>query len=155
MLQQNKKSMEKTIWLTVEVAKQLIGKKIEWRAPMDEDNWDEEETPKFYGGKCIIRAVYLENNNRHPLECETISGDRLGYAILENEELTPVNGSDTRFSLSPAFGEKRTFTYSDLYREVEVIDIKDNDEEETEENNVVEVRFVADQTTAAKKLKKD
>ncbi len=28
--------MEKTLWLTVEVAKQLIGKKIEWRAPMDE-----------------------------------------------------------------------------------------------------------------------
>ena len=115
----------KTMWLTIENAKNLVGKIISWRAPMDEENWDYEDKPKFYEGKCIIRAVYLENNNRHPLECETISGCRLSYAILENEELTPVDGSDTRFSLSPATGNKRTFTYSDLYREVEIIDIKE------------------------------
>jgi hypothetical protein len=122
------KTTNKTMWLTVEVAKTLVNKTISWRAPMDEENWDYEDKPKFYEGKCIIRAVYLENNNRHPLEVETISGDRLSYAILENEELTPVNGSDTRFRLRPAVGNKRTFTYSDLYREVEVIDIQDAEE---------------------------
>ena len=148
------KTTSKTLFLTVEVAKTLVGKKIEWRAPMDEENWDYEETPKFYGGKCIIRAVYLENNNRHPLECETISGDRLGYAILENEELQPVNGSDTRFSLCPATGDKRTFTYSDLYREVEIIDIKEtaeeDDEDEEHADNILEVMLTADKSAKAK-----
>ena len=121
------KTTSRTIWLTVETAKSLINKTIVWRAPMDEENWDCEDKPKFFGGKCIIRNVVTDNNNRHPLEVETISGDRLSYAILENEELQPVNGSETRFSLCPATGDKRTFTYSDLYREVEVIGIQDTD----------------------------
>ena len=90
---------------------------------MDEANWDYEAKPKFYEGKCIIKEI--NSHNRRALVCETISGNDLSFAILENEELQPVNGSETRFSLCPATGDKRTFTYSDLYREVEVIGIKE------------------------------
>lgn len=151
------KTTSKTIWLTVEVAKTLVNKTISWRAPMDEENWDEYDTPKFFGGKCIIRNVVTDNNNRHPLEVETISGDKLSYAILENEELTPVDGSDTRFSLSPATGDKRTFTYSDLYREVEIIDIKEteveeDDEDEEHADNILEVMFEGDKTAESKQF---
>ena len=149
------KTTSKTIWLTVEAAKSLINKTIVWRAPMDEENWDDTATPKFFGGKCIIRNVVTENNQRHPLEVETISGGRLSYATLENEELQPVNGSETRFSLCPATGDKRTFTYSDLYREVEVIDIQDteeDDEDKEHENNILEVMFEGDKTAGSKKF---
>ena len=145
------KATRKTIWLTVEVAKSLINKTIVWRAPMDEENWDYEDTPKFFGGKCIIKEI--NSDNRRALVCETISGNDLSYAILENEELQPVNGSETRFSLCPATGDKRTFTYSDLYREVEVIDIQgteEDDEDEEHENNILEVMFEGDCTAEAK-----
>ena len=145
------KTTNKTVWLTVEVAKTLVNKVISWRAPMDEEGWDDYDTPKFFEGKCIIREI--NSDNRRALKCETISGNDLSYAILENEELLPVDGSDTRFSLCPATGDKRTFTYSDLYREVEVIDVKEaeeTDEEDNEENEEIEVMFEGDKTTAAK-----
>ena len=139
------KTTSKTLFLTVEVAKTLVNKTISWRAPMDEENWDDYDTPKFFGGKCIIKEI--NSDNRRALVCETISGNDLSYAILENEELQPVNGSETRFSLCPATGDKRTFTYSDLYREVEIIDIKETAEAEDEEaeeehaDNIIEVMF--------------
>ena len=147
------KATRKTIWLTVEVAKSLINKTIVWRAPMDEENWDDYDTPKFFGGKCIIKEI--NSDNRRALVCETISGNDLSYAILENEELQPVSGSETRFSLSPATGDKRTFTYSDLYREVEIIDIKEteveeDDEDEEHADNILEVMFEGDCTAEAK-----
>ena len=147
------KTTSKTMWLTVEVAKTLVNKTISWRAPMDEENWDDYDTPKFFGGKCIIKKI--NSDNRRALVCETISGNDLGYAILENEELQPVNGSDTRFSLCPATGDQRTFTYSDLYREVEIIDIQDAEAEDEEaeeehENNILEVMFEGDKTAEAK-----
>ena len=145
------KTTSKTLFLTVEVAKTLVGKIISWRAPMDEENWDDYDTPKFFGGKCIIKEI--NSDNRRALVCETISGNDLSYAILENEELQPVNGSETRFSLCPATGDKRTFTYSDLYREVEVIDIQgteEDDEDEEHENNILEVMFEGDCTAEAK-----
>ena len=100
------KTTNKTMWLTIENAKNLVGKIISWRAPMDEENWDDYDTPKFFGGKCIIKEI--NSDNRRALVCETISGNDLSYAILENEELQPVNGSETRFSLCPATGDKRT-----------------------------------------------
>ena len=131
------KTTSKTLFLTVEVAKTLVGKKIEWRAPMDEENWDSEDTPKFFGGKCIICEI--NSGNRRALKCETISGNDLSYAILENEELQPVNGSETNFSWCPAFGEKRTFTYSDLDREVEVIDVKETEEDDEYEDDNEEI----------------
>ena len=148
------KTTSKTIWLTVEVAKTLVGKTIIWRAPMDEENWDDYDTPKFFGGKCIIKEI--NPDNRRALVCETISGNDLSYAILEDEELQPVNGSETRFSLCAATGDKRTFTYSDLYREVEIIDIKETAEAEDEEaeeehaDNILEVMFEGDCTAEAK-----
>ena len=148
------KTTNKTLFLTVEVAKTLVGKTISWRAPMDEENWDDYDTPKFFGGKCIIKEI--NSDNRRALVCETISGNDLSYAILENEELQPVNGSETRFSLCPATGDKRTFTYSDLYREVEIIDIKetaeaeDEEAEEEHENNILEVMFEGDKTAEAR-----
>ena len=148
------KTTSKTLFLTVEVAKTLAGKTISWRAPMDEENWDDYDTPKFFGGKCIIKEI--NSDNRRALVCETISGNDLSYAILENEELQPVNGSETRFSLCPATGDKRTFTYSDLYREVEIIDIKETAEAEDEEaeeehaDNILEVMFEGDCTAEAK-----
>ena len=148
------KTTSKTLFLTVEVAKTLVGKTIIWRAPMDEENWDDYDTPKFFGGKCIIKEI--NSDNRRALVCETISGNDLSYAILENEELQPVNGSETRFSLCPATGDKRTFTYSDLYREVEVIDIQDTEEddedEEEHENNTLEVMFEGDKTAESKQF---
>ena len=149
------KTTSKTLFLTVEVAKTLVGKTISWRAPMDEENWDDYDTPKFFGGKCIIKKI--NSDKRLALVCETISGNDLSYAILENEELQPVNGSETRFSLCPATGDKRTFTYSDLYREVEVIDIQgteEDDEDEEHENNILEVMFEGDCTAEAKKFEK-
>ena len=147
------KTTSKTLFLTVEVAKTLVGKTISWRAPMDEENWDDYDTPKFFGGKCIIKEI--NSDKRLELVCETISGNDLSYAILENEELQPVNGSETRFSLCPATGDKRTFTYSDLYREVEIIDIQDAEAEDEEaeeehENNILEVMFEGDKTAEAK-----
>ena len=150
------KTTSKTIWLTVEVAKTLVGKIIIWRAPMDEENWDDYDTPKFFGGKCIIEEI--NSDNRSALVCETISGNDLSYAILENEELQPVNGSETRFSLCPAVGDKRTFTYSDLYREVEIIDIKETAEAEDEEaeeehaDNIIEVMFEGDKIAESKQF---
>lgn len=139
------KTTNKTIWLSVEVAKTIINKIIVWRAPMDEENWDDYDTPKFFGGKSIVKEI--NSDNRRALVCETISGNDLSYAILENEELKPVNGSETRFSLCPAVGDKRTFTYSDLYREVEVIDIQD-----TKQNNILEVMFEGDKTAESKQF---
>ena len=144
------------MWLTIEVAKTLVNKVISWRAPMDEENWDDYDTPKFFGGKCIIKEI--NSDNRRALVCETISGNDLSYAILENEELQPVNGSETRFSLCPAVGDKRTFTYSDLYREVEIIDIKETAEAEDEEaeeehaDNIIEVMFEGDKTAESKQF---
>ena len=150
------KTTSKTLFLTVEVAKTLVGKIISWRAPMDEENWDDSYTPKFFGGKCIIKKI--NSDKRLALVCETISGNDLSYAILEDEELQPVNGSDTRFSLCPATGDKRTFTYSDLYREVEIIDIKETAEAEDEEaeeehaDNILEVMFEGDKTAESKQF---
>ena len=147
------KTTSKTMWLTIENAKSLVGKTIIWRAPMDEENWDDYDTPKFFGGKCIIKEI--NSDNRRALVCETISGNDLNYAILENEELQPVNGSETRFSLCPATGDQRTFTYSDLYREVEVIDIQgteEDDEDEEHENNILEVMFEGDKTAESKQF---
>ena len=143
------KTTSKTLFLTVEVAKTLVNKVISWRAPMDDENWDDYDTPEFFGGKCIIKEI--NSDNRRAIVCETISGNDLSFAILENEELTPVNGSNTRFSLSPATGDKRTFTYSDLYREVEVIDVKeDNEDEEEHADNILEVMFEGDKSAEAK-----
>lgn len=148
------KTTSRTIWLTVEVAKTLVGKTISWRAPMDEENWDDYDTPKFFEGKCIIKEI--NSDNRRALVCETISGNDLSYAILENEELTPVNGSETRFSLCPATEDKRTFTYSDLYREVEVIDVKETeeDDEDEHENKIAEVMLTADKSAIAKNFER-
>jgi hypothetical protein len=148
------KATRKTIWLTVEVAKSLINKTIVWRAPFDEENWDNYDTPRFFGGKCIIKKI--NSDKRRALKCETISGNDLSYAILEDEEMLPVNGSETRFSSCYATGDKRTFTYSDLYREVEVIDIRDTEEddedEEEHENNILEVMFEGDKTAESKQF---
>ena len=149
------KTTSRTLFLTVEVAKSLINKTIVWRAPMDEENWDDYDTPKFFGGECIIKRINLDK--RLAIVCETISGYDLSYAILEDEELQPVNGSETRFSLCPAVGDKRTFTYSDLYREVEIIDIKEteveeDDEDEEHADNILEVMFEGDKTTESKQF---
>jgi hypothetical protein len=147
------KTTSKTLFLTVEVAKTLVGKTISWRAPFDEENWDDYDTPKFFGGKCIICEI--NSDNRRALKCETISGNDLSFAILENEEMQPVNGSETRFSLCPAVGDKRTFTYSDLYREVEVIDIQDTEEDDEDEehaDNILEVMFEGDKTAESKQF---
>ena len=141
-------------WLTIEVAKTLVNKVISWRAPMDEENWKDYDTPEFFGGECIIKRINLDK--RLAIVCETISGNDLSYAILENEELQPVNGSETRFSLCPAVGDKRTFTYSDLYREVEVIDVKETEEDDEDEeehaDNILEVMYEGDCTAESKQF---
>ena len=65
-----------------------------------------------------------------------------------------MNGSETRFHFVPNW-RQTYFTYSDLYREVEVIDIKetaeDDEDEEEHADNIIEVMF--DDKTKARKSK--
>lgn len=59
--------------LTVQLAEQLIGKKIEWHAPNLYAN-------QPYSGISIITKIDL--SNRNPISCINIEGHGLEYAFL-------------------------------------------------------------------------
>lgn len=63
--------------LTLRQAKDLlIGKTIIWSAPC----WSGNHQP--YGGKAIINEV--KKDDKRPLVCTTIEGDKLDYAFCQN-----------------------------------------------------------------------
>ena len=83
--------------LTTKNLKELQGKRIKWFAPAYKYNND-------YTGECIITNVNLEE--RRPIKSETISGDNLDYAFIDD---LMNNGS---------------ISYSDSYRNVTFEKIK-------------------------------
>lgn len=68
--------------LTPNLAKNLIGKTIEWFAPSSQYNLP-------YEGVALIKAIDL--NKRNVIVAETISGDDLNYAFNEWKEGTELN----------------------------------------------------------------
>ena len=102
----------KTVFLTLEAAKQMIGKQFNWRAEGASENGR-------YFGTAIITAV--NEGAKHPLIVDTVSGDDLSFAYLEDITLVPIEGT-TGFRAEKATGNTRCFTYSDDYREVEIVE---------------------------------
>lgn len=73
-------------FLTEQNVTELIGKRIEFRAPGAWENGN-------YGGVAVIKAVDL--NQRFPLTVEHVSGDDLKYAFLDDHGLEPLaDGKD-------------------------------------------------------------
>lgn len=94
-------------FLTEQNVTELIGKRIEFRAPGAWENGN-------YGGVAVIKAVDL--NQRFPLTVEHVSGDDLKYAFLDDHGLEPLaDGKGWGMTAGP-----RCFSYSDQFREVEV-----------------------------------
>lgn len=99
--------MHDYFFLTQTNVSELIGKKVEFRAPCATGN-----TP--YHGVAVIRSVDFGRHN--PIECTCISGDDLHYAFLDNHGLETTDGGETYRMTNRDF----CFSYSDQYREVEV-----------------------------------
>ncbi len=70
----------KTI-LQIHTAEKLIGKTIFWQAPAYKHN-------EPYGGTAKILEV--DNSNRNPITSETISGDDLDYAFVNEYNIEDV-----------------------------------------------------------------
>lgn len=110
----------KPFFLNVENVQALIGKRIKWHAEAYEAN-----SP--YGGEAIIREVSEGERYKgydsiyKTLKCETISGDNLDYAFVDNYGLKEI--SDGYWSC--ANDVPRVYCYSDSYREVEIISVED------------------------------
>lgn len=80
--------MENSLQLFI-AEKQLIGKKIKWSAPAYKYNND-------YQGVAIIKDV---NRNEHqPLICETISGDNLSFAFIDQYDNDDVDNEILSYS---------------------------------------------------------
>lgn len=92
----------------------FIGKKIQWRAP------SAQEEP--YTGVAIIKAVDLSKHR--PLTVETISGDDLSYAFLDDHGME-YNADKGWWTCCR---ENRVLSYSDGYREVTVDNIIDDED---------------------------
>lgn len=102
----------------------LVGRTIEWTA---------EGYNKNNGGKCIIRSV--DFSKVHPLTVDTISGDDLTYAYLQNTGLKSVDGSEDRYEVDE---NEQSFTYSDDFREVMFRDVTITKEDITRLNDAAE-----------------
>lgn len=87
----------------------LVGKEITWTA---------EGNDKRYHGKDIVKSV--DFSKRNPIETEVVSGDNLAFAYLENFGLKREGNAYRTDANAP-----RAFTYTDDYREVEVISVED------------------------------
>lgn len=94
-----------TIFLSENNVNEFIGKVITWTA--------ESGQSKPYRGVAIIKSIDMSKHN--PLECETIEGDDLRFAFLDNHGLKKV--SDGRFTTC---SENKCFSYSDSFREIEI-----------------------------------
>lgn len=97
--------------------KSLVGKRIRWSADCLEPNHP-------YGGVAIIRQVSEGDKDeygvvRHTIDCETISGDDLDYAIVAPYGIVEDNGRWI-FSCTPC-----VYCYRDLYREICVTEVED------------------------------
>ena len=97
----------KYFFLTEKNIDSLIGKKVEFRAPSYEYN-------RPYYGIAIIKAV--DYKKKKPIECESISGDDLKFAFLDNHGLSTKDGGETYQMID----KPRCFSYSDGDREVAV-----------------------------------
>lgn len=95
-----------TIFLSESNVNNFIGKKITWTA--------ESAQSKPYSGVAVIKSVDM--TKRNPLECETIEGDDLSFAFLDNHGLKQVE--DGRFTVSK---NDKCLSYSDNYREIEIL----------------------------------
>ena len=95
----------KTILLKENVT-DLIGKTIKWNAPAYEMN-----SP--YGGTALIKAI--DFTQRRPITAETISGDDIGYAFLDNYGLK-LNPDGESYSITD---DNTAFAYSDGDRAIE------------------------------------
>lgn len=110
-----------TFFLNAANAQMLKGKKITWRAEAYSANRD-------YEGVCVIRdvkdgSVRKDSMIVGTLECETISGDDLRYAFIADYGLK--EGSPGHWECSNDVA--RVYCYSDLYREVEIISVENED----------------------------
>ena len=97
--------------------KSLVGKRIRWSADGYEPN-------NPHGGVAIIRQVSEGDKDkygvvRHTINCETISGDDLDYAIVAPWGIVEDNGR-LIFSRTPC-----VYCYTDLYREIYVTEVED------------------------------
>lgn len=95
-----------TIFLTETNVSSFIGKKISWKAPSYQS--------EPYKGVAVIKSVNM--NKKRPLECETIYGDDLSFAFLDNHGLKEIGKGMFKTCLN-----NRCFSYSDGYREVEIV----------------------------------
>lgn len=86
---------------------ELIGKRVEFRAPSASEN-------RPYHGVSIINSVYM--SKRNPIECTFIEGDDLKFAFLDDHGLESTDGGETYHAAEA----NRCFSYSDGYREVSV-----------------------------------
>lgn len=93
----------------------FVGKKIRWSAP------SEQEYP--YSGVAVIKAVDLTKHR--PLTVETISGDDLKYAFLDDHGMK--YDEEHGWWTSCCKGD-RVLSYSDGYREVTVDKIFDDED---------------------------
>jgi hypothetical protein len=103
----------KATFLTIEESKKLIGKQISWRSPKSEDNGG------YYFGTDIIISV--DETKKNPLITKVISGDNLSYAFSEPFTLVS-NDNGKSFKAVEADDDTRCLTYSDEYREVEIVE---------------------------------
>lgn len=67
--------------LQIHTAQELIGKTIIWNAPASKYN-------ATYGG--VAKIVSVDPDNRRPIKTETISGDYLDYAFVDEYEKEDV-----------------------------------------------------------------
>lgn len=99
--------MEK--FLNQENVLSLIGKKVKWTA---------EGYNRPYSGTDIIEAVDFSKHN--PLTTKVIDGDNLAFAYLE---VFGLEETETGFTISHK--QPKVFTYSDDFREVEIVSVTD------------------------------
>lgn len=90
--------------LTEANVKDFIGKKIAFTAEGYRHN---------YRGIAIIKSVDMSLHN--PLECDTLYGDDLSLAFLDDHGLETKDGGETYQLVN---GGDKCFSYSDGYREV-------------------------------------
>ncbi len=110
-----------TFFLNATNAHMLEGKKITWRAEAYSAN-------RGYEGVCVIHAVRDGRVRKdsmivETLECETISGDDLRYAFIADYGIKETSPGHWECSNDVP----RVYCYSDLYREVEIISVEDED----------------------------
>lgn len=104
-----KNSKKEPFFLNEKNVQELVGKKVTWKAPGYE---------KQYCGTDIVKSVDFKR--RFPIVTEVVTGDNLRYAYLENFGLVKTSYGIVVSPTAPS-----AFTYTDDYREVEIISVED------------------------------